>query len=64
MILTKENRSTENEICLSATSSITCTGLGLDPLPYGEMPATNRLSHYKDRDGASACLPWGRNWIL
>jgi hypothetical protein len=57
MILTKVNRSTEREICPSATSSITRTGLGLDPVHCSEMPAANRLSHYTDRDGTSACLP-------
>lgn len=57
MILTKEYRSTEREICPSATSSITRTGLGLDPVHCGEMPAANRLCHYTNRDGASACLP-------
>ena len=57
MILTKENRSTEREICPIATSSITSTALGLDPVHCGEMPAANRLSYYTDRDVTSACLP-------
>jgi hypothetical protein len=57
MILTKEYRSTEKEICPSATSSITRTGMGLDPVQCGEMLAANRLNHYRDCDGASAYLP-------